>query len=649
MIALRTLGALDLHASDGRDVRAVLRQPKRCALLVYLALAGPERFRRRDTVVALFWPERDEPHARGALRQALSFLRRELGDRVVATRGEEEIGLEPGAVSIDVREFEQACESGRNTDAVALYRGDFLDGFFLSEAGQGFEDWVDEQRTRLRNMAARAAWAVAETRRAARDVTGAVEMARHAASFSPGSESEVARVIAFLDAVGDRAGALAAYDDLVRRLATDFDAEPAPETRALVRDIRSRSEAGPTPITLPARPAAPPDTAVRSAADGPPAAPARRTQRMLLLLAAAGVVTLGAYVTAFSGRHAVAATPVRPDSAVFIPSDTTLAERTGHWTDPRARTLYIKARYWLGRRGRANLLKAVATFQDALDIEPTYAAAYSGMGDAYAQLGYGGFLRPDDAFPKAKEAAERALELDSTIAEPHATLGHVAMYHTWDWPAAEREYRHALAINPSYPTAHEWYGLFLAAMGRYEEAQAEERRASELDPLSLGIQSTAGWVLHYSGKQADAERQLRIAMRTDSTYPVAHLYLGRVLQFNGQLDSALAHFAATGGLRAWVPTIAGEGYVYAQQGRRDKAQAILDSLASLSRTQYVTAYAVALVHTALGQRDSAFVWLNKAVDERTHWVLWLNRDRRWDPIRSDERFRAIVRRVKLPD
>ena len=122
-----------------------------------------------------------------------------------------------------------------------------------------------------------------------------------------------------------------------------------------------------------------------------------------------------------------------------------------------------------------------------------------------------------------------------------------------------------------------------------------------------------------------------------------------MLQFNGQLDSALAHFAATGRLRAWVPTIAGEGYVYAQQGRRDKAQAVLDSLTALSRTQYVTAYAVALVHAALGQRDSAFVWLNKAVDERTHWVLWLNRDRRWEPIRSDERFRAIVRRVKLPD
>ena len=646
MIALRTLGALDLHAAHGRDVRAVLRQPKRCALLVYLALAGPERFRRRDTVVALFWPESDEAHARGALRQALTFLRRELGDGVIATRGEEEIGVETGAVSIDVREFERACEAGRNADAVTLFRGDFLDGFFLSDAGPAFEQWVDDQRARLRGMAAKAAWAVAETRRTAGDVPGAIEMARRAASFSPESEAEFARVIAFLDAAGDRAGALAAYDDLVRRLATDFDAEPAPETRALVREIRSRSEAGPT---TPARPGSPPESAASSALTGAPSQPGWRAQRTLLLLAAGGIVTLGAYVTAFSGHRTAAARPVRSDSTVFIPSDTTLIERTGHWIDPRARTLHIKARYWLSRRGRANLLKAVETFQDALDIEPTYAAAYSGMGDAYAQLGYGGYLRPEDAFPKAKAAASRALELDSTIAEPHATLGYVAMYYAWDWPAALHEFGRALDINPSYPTAHEWYGLFLAAMGSFEEAQAEERRAMELDPLSLGIQSTAGWVLHYSGKQADAERQLRIAVRTDSTFPVARLYLGRVLQFNGQLDSALTQFAATGPLRAWVPTIAGEGYVYAQQGRRDKAQAILDSLASLSRTQYVTAYAVALVHAALGQRDSAFVWLNKAVDERTHWVLWLNRDRRWDPIRSDERFRAIVRRVKLPD
>jgi tetratricopeptide (TPR) repeat protein len=223
------------------------------------------------------------------------------------------------------------------------------------------------------------------------------------------------------------------------------------------------------------------------------------------------------------------------------------------------------------------------------------------------------------------------------------------MYYDWKWDDAEREYRRALALNPNYPTAHEWYGLFLAAMGRFREAQAEEKRAVELDPLSLGIAATAGWVLHYSGKQAEAERQLRIALRSDSTFAVAHLYLGRVLQFNGLPDSALAHFAATGPLRAWVPTIAGEGYVYAQQGRADRARGVLQRLDSLSHSQYVTAYAFALVYAALGQSDSAFIWLDKSVQERTHWLLWLNRDRRWDPIRGDSRFRAITARVGVPN
>jgi len=590
----------------------------------------------------------DDQHARGALRQALRFLRRVLGDGVIATRGEEEIGLESRAVTVDARTFERSCETGSNADAIALYRGDFLDGFFVSDVSPAFEQWIEQQRARLRGMAARAAWAVAEARRADGDLSGALEMARRAAGFSPDSEAEVAREIAFLDESGDRAGALASYDRLARRLATEFDTEPAPETRALIHEIRARTETASTPTLV--RPASRPEAATAVASTPPSPTPGKRRRRALSLFAAAGgVIAVAGYLAGISGHRAAAARSARSDSTSFTPADTTLAERAGHVIDPRARTLYIRARYWLGRRGRNNLLKAVATYQEALDIEPTYAAAYSGMGDTYAQLGYGGYLRPDDAFPKAKAAASRALELDSTLAEPHTTLGYVAMHYTWDWAAADSEYRRALALNPAYPTAHEWYGLFLAAMGRFGEAQAHERRATELDPLSLGIASTAGWVLHYSGKQADAERQLRIAVRTDSTFPVARLYLGRVLQFNGQLDSALAQFAAMGPLRAWVPTIAGEGYVYAQQGRRDRAQQVLERLDSLSRSEYVTAYAVALVHAALGQRDSAFVWLNKAVDERTHWLLWLNRDRRWDPIRSDDRFRAIVRRVGIPD
>jgi TolB-like protein/Tfp pilus assembly protein PilF/tRNA A-37 threonylcarbamoyl transferase component Bud32 len=316
--------------------------------------------------------------------------------------------------------------------------------------------------------------------------------------------------------------------------------------------------------------------------------------------------------------------------------------------DPAVLDRYVRGRYWWNKRGQPNLMKAIAAFNEALDRDPTFAQAYSALGDSYVQLGYGSFLAPDDAFPKARAAAEKALALDSALAEPHATLGFVHMYFDWDWPAAEREFRAAIGRNPSYATAHEWYGLFLAAMGRFDEAQAEERRAEDLDPLSVAVASTAGWVLDYSGKQPEAERRLRIALRSDSTFAIAHLYLGRVLQFEGSLDSALAHFAAMGQLRSWIPNIAGEGYVYAQEGRRQEALAALARMDSLSRTQYVTPYAMALVHTALGDRDSAFVWLERSVQGRTHWVVWLNRDLRWKPIRADPRFVALVKQVGLP-
>lgn len=650
MIELRTLGTLDVRASDGRDVRSLSTQPKRLALFVYLALAGSNRLHRRDTVVAAFWPELDQPHARGALRQALSFLRRVLGDEVIVTRGEEEIGIAPELVRVDVQRFEQTSRDGRTEEALALYHGDFLDGFFVSGTAPAFDQWVDRERLRLRSLAAKAAWTEAEARRTAGDHTRAVELARRAASFAPESEAELARLVAFLDESGDRAAALAAYDEFARRLEKEYEAEPSPETRALIDNIRTRTQPASRPTSRIG--AAPPNEPQTLGGSIDLFIQRPLSRRPLVMIAAAGILAVGAYLVAFAGNRSASRSlslAAGSDSTVFHPADTTLIERPGFVIDERARVLYIRARYWWGRRRRDNLFKAVQTFQQALDIEPTYAAAFSGMGDAYAQLGYGGFLRPDDAFPKAKTAALRALELDSTIAEPHATLGFVAMYYDWDWMVAEREYRRALEANERYATAHEWFGLFLAAMGRFTEAQAEERRALELDPLSIGIAATAGWVEHYSGNQAEAERQLRIALRTDSTFAIGHLYLGRVLQFNQQYDSALAHYAAMGALRAWVPTIAGEGYVYAQIGDRARAQATLRQLDSLSRREYVTAYAVALVHAALAQPDSAFAWLDKAVGERTHWLLWLNRDRRWDPIRADPRFRAITRRVGVPD
>jgi tetratricopeptide (TPR) repeat protein len=315
--------------------------------------------------------------------------------------------------------------------------------------------------------------------------------------------------------------------------------------------------------------------------------------------------------------------------------------------DPAALDAYVQGRYWWNKRG-PGLLRSIGLFNAALDRDPSFALAYSGIGDAYVQLGYASLLRPSDAFPKARAAALRALELDSTLAEPHATLGFVKLYYDWDWPGAEREFQRALALNPGNATAHEWYGLYLAAMGRFDEARQHEQRAQMLDPLSTAVAGTAAWVLYYSGKQDDAERELRIALRADSEFALGRFYLGRVHQAQGRLDSALAEYRATGPLRAWVPTVAAVGHVYGLQGRRREALATLARLDSSARTTYVTAYAVALVHASLGQRDSAFAWLDRGVAERTHWMVWLRRDPRWAPIRSDPRFEQLATSLKLP-
>jgi tetratricopeptide (TPR) repeat protein len=264
------------------------------------------------------------------------------------------------------------------------------------------------------------------------------------------------------------------------------------------------------------------------------------------------------------------------------------------------------------------------------------------------QLGYGNGLSPGDAFPKARAAAMRALELDPTLAEPHATLAFVHMYYDWDWPKAEGEFRRAISVNSSYATAHEWYGLFLAAMGRFDEARAQEKRAEELDPLSVPIEGTAGWVLYYSGDYETARRELQIALRQDSNFALGHFYLGRTYQATNHLDSAIRQYDATGPLHDWVPTITAKANVLASLGRDVEARGTLARLDSMSHKTYVTAYGVALVHAALKQPDSAFTWLERGFAERTNWMVWLNRDPRWDVIRSDPRFSALTHKIGLP-
>ena len=241
MLQLRTFGASDLVDSDGRgELHGILAQPKRFGLLVYLALTSSHRFRRRDTLVTLFWPELDAEHARGALRQALRFLRGELGPGVLISRGEEEIGVDRDALCCDATEFERACQSAEPTRALQLYRGDLLAGVHLPDTSAEFERWLENERERLRRLAAAAAWSLVVAAEQAGDLVTAAPWARRAVELSPNDEAGLRRFMRILDRKGERAGALKAYETFRLQLAADFDAVPAPETKALLESIRSR-------------------------------------------------------------------------------------------------------------------------------------------------------------------------------------------------------------------------------------------------------------------------------------------------------------------------------------------------------------------------------------------------------------------------
>lgn len=244
MIRLCILGPIELTGPDGRELRAVLAQPKRLALLTYLAAATPRRFHRRDTLLALFWPELDQAHARDALKQAVRFLRQALGGRetgVLVSRGAHDIGIAPQALWCDAVAFGQALDIGRYQEALELYRGDLLEGFF-SDTSAAHEEWLERERTHLRAGAARAARLIAEQHEREHNYSMAVTCAGRALELAGSDERMLRELLDLLDRLGDRAGALRAYDTFVRHLTSTYGADPAAETRAVIERIRARQD-----------------------------------------------------------------------------------------------------------------------------------------------------------------------------------------------------------------------------------------------------------------------------------------------------------------------------------------------------------------------------------------------------------------------
>ncbi len=287
MIDLRTLGTLDLRTREGAELRSVLTQPRRAALLFYLALARPRGFHRRDTLLALFWPEADTERARTALRQAVYFLRRSLGETTIVSRGDGELGLEPGVVSCDAVEFEALADAGEPERALALCQGDLLPGFFVEDA-PAFERWLEEERKRLRGRAAEAAWTLAERGERAGDADAAGRWARRAVELTPADEAALRRLMELLARLEDRAGALRSYDEFARRLEQEYEVTPAAETSALAARLRKQARRR--------LPAATPASAPMARPPQPAALPVQRRRWWLPVAVALALVTLGGAV-----------------------------------------------------------------------------------------------------------------------------------------------------------------------------------------------------------------------------------------------------------------------------------------------------------------------------------------------------------------
>ncbi len=310
--------------------------------------------------------------------------------------------------------------------------------------------------------------------------------------------------------------------------------------------------------------------------------------------------------------------------------------------------VYMEGRYYYGFRKDSTLRLAINYFNQAIKLDPGFSKAYSGLADSYSALGYISYELPSNAFLKAEAAALKALELDSTLADPHNSLGYIRFYYYWDWGPAEREFRKASELNPRYALAYDAYAYLLTARERFPEAKMAIDKALQLDPLSPQINTDKGFTLFYTHDYDQAIGVLKTALGIEPKNPLAHIWLGRSYQEKKMYEEAIAEYEKTLILiPEWPVALAAIGYVYGITGRQEQARKIIDRLKAVAAARYVTPYGVALVYASMNDMDKTFEYLGKAFEERSNWMVWLKQDPRWELIKNDPRYQELVSKVGL--
>jgi TolB-like protein/tetratricopeptide (TPR) repeat protein len=308
---------------------------------------------------------------------------------------------------------------------------------------------------------------------------------------------------------------------------------------------------------------------------------------------------------------------------------------------------YLNGRYFSNRMTEPGLRRANDHFNGAIAADPRYALAYCGLADCYNLFAFLGLEPPDTVLPKARDAARAALALDDELAEAHASLASITKVYEWDWPAAEAGYRRALALNPSYVSAHRWYAAHLAALGRWDESMAGLQRASMLDPVSPLIATEVAWNW-YMAREFDSARAHAIeALDLQPGFPPALFVLGLACEQLGRYEQALDAFRAAAAQAPNPAVVASEAHLLAVMGRRDEAMMRRARLVKLSSEQYVPPYWVAIAAAGFLDRSSGLDWLECALARHDVWLVWLRNDPRLDPFRSEARFRRVLEAAGL--
>ncbi|TLY16211.1 MAG: tetratricopeptide repeat protein [Thaumarchaeota archaeon] len=313
-----------------------------------------------------------------------------------------------------------------------------------------------------------------------------------------------------------------------------------------------------------------------------------------------------------------------------------------------AYTLYLKGLHYRGERTEEGLRKAIRYFEEALLKDSRFALAYQGMADCYAQLAEDGLLPPNEGFPKAKVFAEKALELDATMAAAHATLGAILEDYHWDFSSAEKEFELALAQNPNYGQVCHSYGAHLACVGRLDEAVREIRRAQELNPLALEVNDCAAVIFNCVNEYDKALESCKTMLRIDPNYFPAHQHLAEVYLHKAQFEDAIDVLKTAVEISKGASTVMGRlGYAYAVSGRSGEARKILAELQEDSRQRYVSPVAFALVHCGLGEKNEAIRWLERAYEEKAGGIASLKVRPIWSDLRSEPGFVKLLAQMGL--